>query len=190
MENRMKRQILGALTLAFLLATSLAGCQGKPSQTAQTSSLGEFETENAVADGIQRMHTYDYTDTLRLDGHTYVCTIHREADESLDHVTDEEGTQYADNRYTLSIRRDGQPCFERQFTKGSFASHLSAEFQQKGILDGMMCDHSLPGLSFAVSVTLPQSDMVEPLLLRVDTAGGIVIERDTRSENDFEEEQE
>ena len=51
-----------------------------------------------------------------------------------------------------------------------------------------MLDSSLPGLCFAVSVTLPQSDMVEPLLLHVDANGGIVIERDTRSENDFSEE--
>lgn len=188
MEKRMKRDILGASALAFLLATSLAGCSGKPQPAAEQSSQGEFDTESAAADGIQRMHIYDYTDTLRTDGHTYVCNIHREADESLEKVTDEEGNQYSDNRYTLSIQRDGQPCFEREFTKGTFASHLSAEFQQKGILDGMMLDRSLPGLCFAVSVTLPQSDMVEPLLLHVDANGGIAIERDTRSENDFEEE--
>lgn len=190
MEYRMKRHLWGASTLAFLLVTSLAGCRGKSQQPAEQSSLGEFETESVAADGIQRMHTYDYTDTLRIEGHTYACNIHREADVNLALVTDDEGNRYADNRYTLTIRRDGQPCFERQFTKGNFASYLSGEFQEKGILDGMMYDRSLPGLNFAVSVTLPQSDMVEPLLLRVDLNGGIAIERDTRSENDFEEEQE
>ena len=177
------------MSLGFLLVITLAACTGKTTQTSEQNAQGEFETENAAADGIQRMYVYDYSDTLSVDGHAYVCTIHREADESLPLVTDEEGNRYADNRYTLTIKRDGQPCFDRQFTKGTFASYLSSEFQEKGILDGMMCDRSMSGLCFAVSVTLPQSDMVEPLLLRVDPAGGISISRDTRSENDFEEQE-
>ena len=51
----------------------------------------------------------------------------------------------------------------------------------------MVYDRELPGLCFAVSVSLPQSDMVEPLLVRVDLSGGIMISPDTRNENDFEQ---
>ena len=103
-------------------------------------------------------------------------------------MKDDEGILYADNVYALSILRDNAPFFSHRFTKAAFASHLSADFRQKGLLDGMMCDKSLPGINFAVSVSLPQSDMIEPLLLHIDRSGGIAIERDTRADNDFEEE--
>ncbi|MBR4534662.1 MAG: DUF4738 domain-containing protein [Bacteroidaceae bacterium] len=183
----MKRQLLGASTLVFLLLMTLSSCKGKSTTSQDASPAGEFETEDVQSGSIQCMRSYDYTDTLTVNGHCYEYTIHREADESLPMVTDDEGVNYADNRYTLTILRDGQSCFDRQFTKANFASYLTPEFRERGILDGMMCDRSLPGLCFALSVTLPQSDMVEPLLLRIDPAGGLVIESDTRSENDFEE---
>lgn len=172
------------MALFFLVA--FTACQGKGGQTKEVVAASEFEASASTEDGIQRMHTYNYSDTVSTDGHKYSYTIIREADENLPLVVDDEGTRYADNRYTLTIQRDGQSCFERSFTKGSFESYLSAEFLEKGLLDGMMYDSSLPGLNFAVSVTLPQSDMVEPLLLHVSTNGGLAIERDTRSENDFE----
>ena len=34
---------------------------------------------------------------------------------------------------------------------------------------------------------MPQSDMVEPLLLKVDRQGGIAIERDERSDADLDD---
>ena len=183
----MKRPFLGATALVILVLMTLSACKGKGVASSEVSTLGEFETEDAKTGGIQRMRVYDYSDTLTVGGHLYEYTIHREADESLPQVMDEEGVSYADNRYTLTLLRDGQPCFNRQFTKANFASYLTPEFRAKGILDGMMCDRSVSGICFAISVTLPQSDMVEPLLLHIDPAGGIVIEKDTRSENDFEE---
>ena len=174
----MKRPTFGASALTLLLLFALSACVGKSNQIQEQTAPSEFEDENAVADGIQRMHPYDFPDTLHTGAHTYIYTIHREADESLPLVEDEEGTCYADNRYTLAIQCDGQTFFNRSFTKATFASYLSKEFLENGLLDGMV---------FAVSVTLPQSDMVEPLLLHVDNGGGISIERDIRSENDFEE---
>jgi len=101
-------------------------------------------------------------------------------------VTDDEGNRHADNIYTLTIASDGRTFFNRRFTKSTFASYLSAEMAQKGILNGMMCDTSLPGLRFAISVSLPQSDMFEPLLMQVDANGGISITRDERGDEAFE----
>ena len=149
-------------------------------------SQGEFETVGEKTDIVQRMHDYHFEDTLRTGGHNYHYIINRTASDSLPVVTDDEGHRFADNIYTLTIQRDGQPLLHRSFTKNAFASYLSSEFVRKGLLDGMMLDRSLPGMAFAVSVSLPQSDMLEPLLLRVDGSGGIAIERDTRAENDFE----
>ena len=175
------------LTLSFLAALALTACTGRGSATTEAAPQGEFMVPSGASDGIQRMTPYHYEGTYEVGEHRYSYTIHREAVDSLPTVKDDDGTVYADNSYHLTVQRDGQPLLDRHFTKRSFASYLSAEMRQKGILDGMMQDASLPGLAFAVSVSLPQSDMLEPLLLKVDAAGGIVIERDQRSENDFEE---
>ena len=183
----MKRHFFGGAALTFLTIALLLSCKGRTEQTHEQSSSEEFIASTEQADGIQRMRPYDYSDTLRVGSHVYSYNIHRESDDALPLVVDDESTRYADNRYQLTIQRDGQSFFERSFSKGSFSSYLSKEFQEKGILDGMMCDRSVAGICFAISVTLPQSDMVEPLLLHIDTSGGISIERDIRSENDFDE---
>ncbi len=173
-----------------MAALTLSACTERRPATAETAPQGEFMSDDESSDGVQRMTPYDFSDTLSIGTHRYAYTIHREAVDSLPTVQDEDGTVYADNSYHLTIRRDGQPLLDRHFTKRTFASYLSAEMRQRGILDGMMQDGSLPGLAFAISVSLPQSDMLEPLLLKVDANGGIAIERDLRSENDFEEEKE
>lgn len=180
-KNKMKKFSLGLIVM--LLA--LASCGGKSQQVASTNEM-EGSAEEVYADGIQRLREYNYHDTLRTNGHTYIYTIHREYSDSLPTVTDDEGNRHADNIYTLTIASDGRTFFNRRFTKSTFASYLSAEMAQKGILDGMMCDTSLPGLRFAISVSLPQSDMFEPLLMQVDANGGISITRDERGDEAFE----
>ena len=165
----------------------LISCGGKNASDA-TATANASDSEEP-ADGIQRMTVYDFTDTLRTDGKTFIYTVHREASDSLPLIIDEEGNRYADNIYTLTIRSAGKTVFQRRFTKANFSSYLSKEFQKKGLLDGMMCDKTLPGLRFAVSVSLPQSDMFEPLLMQVDTNGGIVITRDERGEAELEDDE-
>ena len=172
----------------MVAALSLTACTGRRDASTQTAPTGEFIVDDGKSDGIQRMNPYHFEDTVIIDSHRYSYSVHREAVDSLPTVKDDDGIVYADNAYHLTIQRDGQPLLDRHLTKRSFTSYLSAEMRQKGILDGMMQDSSLPGLAFAISVSLPQSDMLEPLLLKVDAAGGIAIERDLRSENDFEEE--
>ena len=183
----MKKRLLAIPVLVLPLLWTVS-CTEKSAQKQEVSEQGEFEVGEERIDGLQRMRVYDYSDTLMRDGHLYAYTVHREAVDSLPPVVDEDGVSYAANRYTLAIQCDGKPYFNRNFTKSAFSSYLSVESREKGLLDGMMCDKSLPGLSFAISVTLPQSDMVEPLLLHVYPGGAIGIERDTRSENDFEDE--
>jgi len=181
----MKRPFFSILFVSAVLALSLGSCGSRNSGN-ESPSQSEYETVGENADILQRMHDYHFEDTLRTGGHNYHYIIDRIASDSLPVVTDDEGHRFADNIYTLTIQRDGQSFLHRRFTKSAFASHLSADFVRKGMLDGMMLDRSLPGLVFAVSVSLPQSDMFEPLLLRIDGSGGIAIERDTRAENDFE----
>ena len=183
-KNNMKKYSLG---LAVMLL-ALASCGGKTKELQHLTGANEYDVEEEAADGIQRMHDYHFSDTLRAGGRVYQYTIDRITSDSLSVVTDDDGRRYADNIYTLTLQSGGTTVFKRQFTKGAFASYLSKEFQQKGILDGMMCDKSLPGMSFAVSVSLPQSDLFEPLILQVDASGGISIRRDERGEVEYEPE--
>ena len=176
--------------LFWLLLTALlitAACTQKQTSQAETADTGEYMAAGEESDGIQRMHEYNFADTVTVDGRQYIYRLHREASDSLPVVVDDEGTRFADNVYTLAIMAGGQEFFHRSFTKAAFASHLSNDFRQHGILDGMMFDPSLSGLAFAVSVSMPQSDMVEPLILRVDRQGGIAIERDERSDADLDD---
>lgn len=177
--------------LAFIILPAIFGaCTPRQAAAPEAGPAGEYESAGDTPDGIQRMHEYNFADTIIVDGHKYAYSIHRQASDSLPIVVDDDGARYADNVYTLKIASDGREFFNRRFTKSAFASRLSSDFRQSGLLDGMMFDSSLPGLCFAVSVSMPQSDMVEPLLLKVDRQGGISIERDERSDADFDENEE
>ena len=159
----------------------LTACGSKNKQAEALVGQGDMEVNDTIS-GIQRMRTYNYTDSVQHGSHLYVYTIHREASDSLPTVTDESGYVFADNIYQLTILKDGRPFVNRRFAKSDFAHLLSADFRRQGILDGFMCDTSQPGLRFAVSVSYPQSDMYEPFLLSFDEQGGMVMERDTRSD--------
>lgn len=179
----MRKLFFALLTGLFMLNA----CTGKPAPATTSESAGEYEVNEGKNDGIQRMREYNYCDSVMVDGRKFVYTIHREASDSLPTVTDEEGTRYADNIYTLKLRQGQGESIVYHFSKRNFMSYLSPEFQRKGILDGMMFDKSLSGLCFAVSVSLPQSDMFEPLLLRIDPRGGMSIVRDERSEVELDD---
>ena len=171
------------LSTAFALAavSFFAACGGRTT-TVTESAVTEFETSESTDDGVQRMREYHYSDTLRAYGHIYSYTIQRAASDELPRVRDDEGTVYADNVYLLTVECEGQAFYSRRFVKADFAVSLSEEFRKKALLDGMMCDKSLPGINFAVSVSLPQSDMIEPLLLHIYKDGSIAIEKDNRAE--------
>ncbi len=167
----------------YLIAAvmTVASCTGKTSTATPVTTISEFEADDEHGDGIQRMHEYNFSNEIVVDGKTYTYSIHREASDSLPLVTDDEGTRYTDNIYTLTLSNSSGEVARYRLTKRNFLSYLSPEFQSKGILDGMMCDTTLTGFQFAVSVSLPQSDMVEPLILKVDPKGGMSISRDERS---------
>lgn len=184
----MKRHLRAVSALLFVLLLAVTACQKQRPSSQQAASVSEYATDAAAGDGVQRMYDYHFQDTLSLRGHQYIYSIDRHAVDSLPRVKDVDGLVYADNAYHLSIRCDGQTLLNRHFTKGSFASYLSEDMLRNGILDGMVYDASVDAeMAFAISVSFPQTDMLEPLLLRVDRNGGISIERDQRSENDFDD---
>ena len=133
------------------------------------------------------MKDYDLTDSVTLGSHLYVYTIHRQADDSLKVVVDENGDKFVDNYYDLTIVRDGANFFRRRFTKLSFGSQLDESFRKNGILDGFRYMSAKEGkLTFGVCVSYPESDMSEPFLLTVGPDGSFTLEPDMAP--DIEEE--
>lgn len=147
-----------------------------------------FRSE-AEESGIHRSHVYNHVDTIHVGSHEYICTVHRESDDSLKAVTDENGSVYIDNHYDLSIIKDGSSFFRHRFTKASFGSQLDEGFRKNGILDGFRYLKSEDGkLFFSVCVSYPDSDMSNPFFLTIGPDGSFVLEpdniMDVEEEND------
>lgn len=127
-----------------------------------------------------RMKNYDLTDSVTMGNHLFVYSIHREADDSLKVVIDENGDKFVDNFYDLTIKRDGAGFFRRRFTKLSFGSQLDETFRENGILDGFRFISAKEGkLTFGVCVSFPESDMSEPFLLTIGPDASFTLEPDT-----------
>ena len=168
----MKTSNLIYLCLLFPLLCSCGPEKGQ--NDGQTSTATEQQASE------HRMKDYDLTDSVTLGSHLYVYTIHREADDSLKAVVDENGDKFVDNYYELTILRDGTNFFRRRFTKISFGSQLDESFRKNGILDGFRFMSAKEGkLTFGVCVSFPESDMSEPFVLTIGPDGSFTLEPDT-----------
>ncbi|MBR4645252.1 MAG: DUF4738 domain-containing protein [Bacteroidaceae bacterium] len=158
-----------------LLLFSFCSCGDKKGQSdEQITSTTEQQA------GEHRMKNYDFTDSVTLGSHLYVYTIHREADDSLRVVVDENGDKFVDNYYDLTILKDGREFFRHRFTKISFGSQLDDNFRKNGILDGFRFMSAKEGmLTFGACVSFPESDMSEPFVLTIGTDGSFTLEPDT-----------
>ena len=158
-----------------LLASVLCSCnEKKGSADEQATTSAEQQAS------VHRMKDYDLTDSVTLGSHLFVYSIHREADDSLKVVVDENGDKYVDNYYDLTILRDGAKFFSRRFTKLSFGSQLDDSFRKNGILDGFRFMSAKEGkLTFGVCVSFPESDMSEPFVLTIGPDGSFTLEPDT-----------
>ncbi len=167
-------KITKRILLAAVVVITCACQKTKESQVTVVSDKKE-----QTASEIHRLPLYDHSDTVRMGSHLYAFAIHREACDSLPLVTDENGSRYADNLYTLRITRSGQAFFKRTFTKAQFASKLTSDFRAKGILDGFRFVNAREGLlRFAVCVSYPESDMSAPFLLTIGGDGSYTITPD------------
>ena len=155
-----------------LFASVLCSCVDKKGQTDGKDLAG---TEQQVSE--HRMKEYNLTDSVTLGSHLYVYTIHRQADDSLKVVVDENGDKFVDNYYDLTILKDGGNFFRRLFTKASFASQLDDNFRKNGILDGFRFMSAKEGkLTFGVCVSFPESDMLTPFVLTIGPDASFTLE--------------
>ena len=158
-----------------LITSVFCSCVDKKGQTDGKDLAG---TEQQVSE--HRMKEYNLTDSVTLGSHLYVYTIHRQADDSLKVVVDENGDKFVDNYYDLTILKDGGNFFCRRFTKASFASQLDDNFRKNGILDGFRFMSAKEGkLTFGVCVSFPESDMLTPFVLTIGPDASFTLEPDT-----------
>jgi hypothetical protein len=166
---------IGKLFYLCLLIPVICSCYNNKGQNeGQVLSATEQQTVE------HRMKDYDLTDSVTMGTHLYVYTIHREADDSLKVVVDENGDKFVDNYYDLTILRDGKSFFSHRFTKVSFGSQLDGSFRKNGILDGFRYMSAKEGkLTFGVCVSYPESDMSEPFVLTIGPDASFTLEPDT-----------
>ena len=100
-----------------LFAIAFCACNDKKGQTDEQG----YATAEKQA-GEHRMKDYNLTDSVALGSHLYVYTIHREADDSLTAVVDENGDKFVDNYYDLTILKDGRDFFCRPISGGRSAA--------------------------------------------------------------------
>ena len=165
-----------------LLIFAFCSCNDRKGQTeGQVATTAEQQVSE------HRMQNYNLTDSVTLGSHLYVYTIHREADDSLKAVVDENGDKFVDNYYDLTVLKDGKEFFRRRFTKVSFGSQLDDNFRKNGILYGFRVMTAKEGqLTFGICVSFPESDMSEPFVLTIGPDGSYTLEPDTAP--DIEEE--
>ena len=178
----MKKHIFILLPAAIALVL-VASCNPK----GKTTTEAETQTEE-TADAVHSLPDYNYTDSLMQGSHKVIYAITSHPDDSLAVIVDEDGVKYKDNRFWLTITKDGKTLFSRSFTKADFRSQLPQEFRTFGIMDGLRFDRAEEGkLYFNTCVSYPDSDMSCPFILTIGPDGSYTIEPDTTSDEENDE---
>lgn len=163
--------------LAFCLLAVLAACGGKK----KSEIIITQRTETPRLKEPVRMQEYTDERDVEWLGKTYHVAINRHPGDSLPMVKDENGQQYVDNVFTLSVSRDnGTIFFSRVFTKESIAQYLDEDYRTTGVFEGLVYDKvDKDCLLFAASVGHPQTDEYIPLVLSISRTGQLTVRQDT-----------
>ena len=129
-----------------------------------------------------RMQDYQQNTDIQWLGKNYQVQINRTPDDSLRMVKDETGQKFVDNRISLRIvRADGSVAFSRTFTKAAFERLLDSDYNNTGILEGLVFDRvDGNNVVLAASVCHPQTDEYIPLVVTVSNLGAVDIKLDTQ----------
>ena len=129
-----------------------------------------------------RMQDYQQNTDIQWLGKNYQVQINRTPDDSLRMVKDETGQKFVDNRISLRIvRADGSVAFSRTFTKAAFERLLDDDYNNTGILEGLVYDRvDGNNVVLAASVCHPQTDEYIPLVVTVSNLGAVDIKLDTQ----------
>ena len=135
---------------------------------------------------VNRMGSFEFTDSLTEGGHRYQYTIQRMPDDSLGIVTDSEGFRTVDNAIVLKVKRDGAQFFSRRFTRQAFRAGIAKEEFQHYVLMNLVFDRITPqGPKFVASVGEAETDeLFVQFALTVGLDGSVEIMRHEMFEED------
>lgn len=165
----------------FLGILSLTGCNKKKTleDVTSTEMRSAYQLTEDHKSGVIKMDSSSRKGTLKLDGIDYQYVIKRCPDESLPKAVDDEGNMYVDNRIELDITSGGRQFFSRVFLKKNFSNMIDSSFVKKGILEGLVFDKVKDGkINFSVSISYPQTDMYESLMIEITPTGGMSVKKD------------
>lgn len=132
-------------------------------------------------------------DTVRLGGHLYVLSIHRQVDETLPTVTDPLEQVFYDNCVKVNIMRDGEAFFRKNFRKEAFSGFLSNIDCENYILLGMAYDElksSAGRLCLAAQIGQPGTGEGPAFTIDIPLNGGAYsIVRDVRQDTTSEDQE-
>ena len=172
--------------MLLLLLLAVAGCkEKKEDKHSHEQLIFQMETVDEKT-GLQRMQVSRIKQEIVCQKKKYQLAIDRVPCDSLPQVK-MEGSLYADNVITLSIRREnGGKVVSRRFTKRDFKAQLPEEFYNHAILEGMVFDEESTEdakvITLASSVCVPMSDIYVPFSIRITDKGGVTILRNESME--------
>ena len=171
------------LLLIVILGMS---CSGKKDN--QNEDRQVLLKDSTDARGLQRMQISKSERDIKYKGKDYHIFLLRTPNDSLPHVTSEQGDVYLDNQIVLKLTRGVEHIFSKTFTKKSFSSFVDDTFFAKSILEGMVYDKTTPeGIVFAASVSYPQTDLYVPISITITADGKMSMKKEELMEDAYAE---
>lgn len=159
----------------------LSGCGKKKTlkDVTDTEMRSAYQLTPDHKTGVIRMDSSSQNGGLTLAGISYQYIIRRMPDDNLPKASDDDGNSYVDNRIELVITSGGRQFFSRVFQKNNFAGMIDSSFMKKGILEGLVFDKVKDGkMNFSVSISYPQTDMYQSLMIEITPTGGMTVRKD------------
>lgn len=158
-----------------------AGCSKKKTlqDVTGTEMRSAYQETEDARPKVVRMDTTMSRGSVKLQGVNYEYSIKRLPDDHLPTAPGDDGNTYVDNRIQLDIKANGRPFFSRTFVKSNFEALIDSSFVKKGILEGLVFDKVKDDkLNFSLSISYPQTDMYESMMIEVTPTGGMSIRKD------------
>jgi hypothetical protein len=156
----------------LVVVMGIVACTGDKDTAKHNDTRIVLKKERVESHGIQRMQVSEVEKTIAFGGKKYTSFIQRMPSDSLPHVKNDRGEEFADNTITLRVTRGNEKIFNRTFTKQSFSSLVDNDFMKHAVLEGMVFDKTTPqGFVYAASVSYPQTDLYIPVSVTITLDG-------------------
>lgn len=168
--------------IACSLGCFLMGCGGnRQSQAEEQRQMFQIDSVDEHT-GIQRMQAMHIDQDIFCKEKKFHLIIDRVPANELPAVKSEMGT-FADNRITVRITREnGTSLFSKSFVKNDFAAHLTTEYLNHSVLEGVVFDDvktaDYKEITLAASVSYPMTDLYIPFTLVISQDGKLSLLKD------------